>query len=287
MTRAARDHSDRVPVRIAEGVFRLTLPSDTLPPYEDTHLWLITAADQAALVDPGFRTPGHVEQVARALQVVGARDLKMVLLSHTHRDHLAGLAAVRERFGDVPVYVHPAERERVPGRGRLLSLQDDRRLMLAGRVIHALHTPGHAPGHLAFHLADVAGVLSGDLLTAEGSTWVGVPEGDADAYLASLERISALRPAWLGPAHGPELGDAASAVARARESRRARSAQIEQALHEPLALDELRRRVYPEATGRMVPVVEASLLAHLAALMARTRVMHLGEGPDGPYRRRP
>lgn len=277
---------DHGAVVVADGIRRLTLPSDTLPPFDATHVWLLTAGAQAALVDPGFRDPAAVETVARAMDAAGARDLKMVLLTHTHRDHLAGLGAVRERFGDVPVYVHPAESERVPDGARVLPLQDGRRLMLAGRVITAVHTPGHAPGHLSFQVEDAGGVLCGDLLTAEGSTWVGLPEGDANAYLASLERVASLRPEWLGPAHGPPIPDAAAAIARAKDRREARARQIEEALHEPLGLVELRRRVYPEAEESTAAVVEASLLAHLVRLMAQTRVMHLGEGPEGPYRRR-
>lgn len=272
-------------VRTADGVLRLPLASDTLPPYESTNLYLIIAADRAALVDPGFRDPADVSRVARTLRDAGVRDLAMVLLTHTHGDHVAGLPALRERFGAVPVYVHPAEMDLVPGDGPVLALQHDRRLMLAGRTIRAVHTPGHAPGHLSFHLGDVGGVLCGDLLTAEGSTWVGLPEGDAEAYLESLNAVQALDPDWIGPAHGPEARSAGDAIGRARRRRSDRERQIEEALDEPLDLSTLRERVYGAVPEDARKVVEASLLAHLARLMRTMRVVHLGTGPEGPFRR--
>lgn len=271
-------------VRVAPGVARLTLAARTLPPFDATNVWLLTSADRAALVDPGFRDPADVARVAEAL---GGRELKMVLLSHTHPDHVAGLPAVLERFGSVPVYVHPAEAERVPGDADVRALQGGRALMLAGRLVRAVHTPGHAPGHLAFHLPDVGGVLAGDLLTARGSTWVGLPEGDAGAYLASLDALEELAPGWIGVAHGTDPGPPGAAIARARRGRHAREAAIEEALRDTLRLDELRARVYGDvAEGPARALVDASLLAHLQRLMATLRVLHLGEGSDGPYRRR-
>lgn len=273
-------------VEVAPGVRRLALPSDTLPPYDATHLWILSAADQAALVDPGFRDPDDLRHVERALRAAGVRDLKMVLLTHTHPDHVAGLPAVLERFGAVPVHVHPAEAGRLPPGTPTRPLGDGRRLMLAGRVVRAVHTPGHAPGHLAFHLPEAEGVVAGDLLTDRGASWVGLPEGDARAYLASLDRIEALAPAWIGTGHGGDPGPPAEALRRARRHRRTRETQVEAALGRPRRLDELRGAVYPDAPEAARRLVDASLLAHLAKLMAEMRVVHLGDGPEGPYRRR-
>src|SRR5213080_1616790 len=41
--------------------------------------------------------------------------VRAILLTHTDLDHIAGLARLREEFGDVPIAVHDAEREVVTG----------------------------------------------------------------------------------------------------------------------------------------------------------------------------
>ena len=289
--------------RIAPGVHQLALPSRTLPPFDATWVTLLVADGRAALVDPGFTDPRDADVLVAWARERGARDLDRVLLTHTHGDHVAGLPALLERLGPAPVHVHPAEADRVPGDADVRPLGDGRRLMLGGAVVHALHTPGHAPGHLAFELswpADASGrtqpsgVVAGDLLTGEGSSWIGLPEGDVAAYLDSLARIRSRGPAWLAVAHGGAIGDPAGALDAARDRRLRREATIMAALDAPLRTDELMIRVYgelredpPDVAGReMRRLVRDALLAQLVKLMREMRVMHLGDDAEGPWARR-
>lgn len=309
--------------RIAPGVHQLALPSRTLPPFTDTWITLLMANGRAALVDPGFADPGDAEVLVAWARRHGADDLDRILLTHTHDDHVAGLPALLRLLGPVPVHVHPVEAGRVPGEGDVRPLGDDRRLMLGGAVVQAIHTPGHAPGHLAYELSwpmdaagrmQPAGVVAGDLLTGRGSSWIGLPEGDVAAYLSSLERLRARSPAWLAVAHGEPIDDPAAALDAARDHRVRREATIVAALSEPTSTDELASRVYGElhdepetgpvadpasGTGvapnggrvtdprrRPKALVRAALLAQLVKLMREMRVMHLGDDEDGPWVRR-
>ncbi len=297
--------------RVASGVHQLALPSRTLPPFDRTWVTLLVAAGRAALVDPGFADPRDADVLVDWAREHGARDLDRVLLTHTHGDHVAGLPALLERLGPVPVHVHPAEADRVPGDADVRPLADGRRLMLGGAVVQALHTPGHAPGHLAFELsmpADAAGpterpgVVAGDLLTGRGSPWIGLPEGDVAAYLNSLARIRSRAPAWLAVAHGEPVTDPAAALDAARDHRLRREAAIVAALSEPLRTDELATRVYGELRGDPSghphddphddrrrdarSLVRNALLAQLVKLMREMRVMHLGDDAEGPWARR-
>ena len=91
----------------------------------------------------------------------------------------------------------------------------DGEIVAAGdAALVAVHTPGHAPDHLCFWHAGTRALFCGDLVQRAprcGSR----PNlrGDLIDYLASLERVLALEPARLLPAHGPVIDDAGEAVA--------------------------------------------------------------------------
>src|SRR4051794_40677179 len=64
----------------------------------------------AAIVDP----QKDLSAPFKALRHYGFT-LKMVLLTHTHHDHVAGLPSLEKLFGrgEMPVMVHPLDRDRV------------------------------------------------------------------------------------------------------------------------------------------------------------------------------
>ncbi len=84
-----------------------------------------------------------------------------VLLTHHHFDHVAELAALRERFRGIEVLIHPAERELVEGATGDLS--PDEELEIGGLGVRALHTPGHTLGMLSL-LVGGTDVFTGDTL---------------------------------------------------------------------------------------------------------------------------
>jgi hydroxyacylglutathione hydrolase len=84
-----------------------------------------------------------------------------VLLTHHHHDHVAELPAIKERWPDAEVLIHPEERELVPGATG--DLPPDADLALAGLQVRTLHTPGHTKGMLAL-LIDGTDVFTGDTL---------------------------------------------------------------------------------------------------------------------------
>jgi glyoxylase-like metal-dependent hydrolase (beta-lactamase superfamily II) len=272
--------------RVAAGVWQLELPSRTLAPFRSTWVTLLVSAGRAALVDPGFADADDAARLLAWAERRGARPLDRVLLSHGHRDHVDGVPALLAQRPDLTVLAHPLELARVPA-PTARPLGDGRTLVLGGATIRALHTPGHAPGHLVFEVdagdGEAVGVVAGDLVTGRGAPWIGVPEGDAAAYLASLERIRARRPAWLAVAHGPRPADPEAALAGAEAHRRRRERQLHAALVAPRHLDELLHHVYGELPDAARPRARTALLALLRKGMAELRVVHLGRDEDGPY----
>jgi ribonuclease/clavin/mitogillin len=271
-----------LPERLSASVWRLELPSRTLPPFTTTNTYLIVEGGVAAIVDPGFEEES-LPALARALAEAGARLVKAVLLTHTHGDHRAALSLVLSEFGAPAVYVHPLEHARLEGHAAV-ALVDDRSMTVGGALVKSLHTPGHSPGHLCFHLPEEGVLLAGDLAAGSGSVWVGVPEGDVGDYLASLDRIAALQGLLcLGPGHGAVVDEPYRRLAELRQHRLERERQVLAALEQPRSLSELRGDVYGELAERLRGPAEASLLAHLRKLMAEMRVVHLGSDSGGPF----
>jgi hydroxyacylglutathione hydrolase len=84
-----------------------------------------------------------------------------VLLTHHHHDHVAELEAVKERWPEAEVLIHPAERELVPGATG--DLEPGAELELAGLSVRTLHTPGHTRGMISL-LIGGSDVFTGDTL---------------------------------------------------------------------------------------------------------------------------
>jgi glyoxylase-like metal-dependent hydrolase (beta-lactamase superfamily II) len=274
--------------RCAEGLWGISVPSETLAPWTSTHAYLVGDAGVGWLIDPGGAGPDADAAIDALLRAAGVRDLKGVLLTHTHRDHVAGIAGVLRRHGPVDVWVHPAGLGRLPPDVGGRPLGPGRRLVAGPRFLTTVATPGHASDHLAFWLPESRALVAGDLVAGRGSTWVGTPDGDVGDYLASLERAAALDPHLVAPAHGPLRTDGRAVLDEARAHRLERERAVWDGLADgPATLARLREHVYPGLDPAAHDLAERSILAHLRKLMRETRVMHLGSDAEGPFARAP
>jgi ribonuclease/clavin/mitogillin len=263
---------------LSESVWRIPLPSRTLPPYDHTNSYLVQTGEmgsEGVLIDLGTDDPETLAALATFLDERGVTTLRALLLTHSHPDHCAGAAEWHTRYG-TPVYAHPLER--APLSCPSEPLEDGETLF----GLRAYHTPGHSPGHLSFAFDGV--LLVGDLLAAEGSTWVGVPGGDVAAYLASLERLERVVTAHdsriLGPGHGENVYAPLARLGEVRRHRLAREAEILSAVQDPRTFPALREAVYPDLPAGAAQAAEGSLLAHLEKLVHEHRVEH---HPGGVY----
>ena len=281
---------DATPAAIAPGVWGVALATPTLPPWPTTNAYVVGTGGVGWLVDPGAGDAAALAALEALIVAAQVRTLKGVLVTHAHVDHVGGVAAAVARFGLEAVLAHPAARPRLPTGQATIALQGGRRLVAGGAVVDVLATPGHASDHLAFGVeaGTTRTLVAGDLVAGSGTIWVGVPDGDVAAYLASLERAAAWGPDRVAPGHGPCRDDGTAVLDEARQHRLAREAAVWSALAGgPTRLDALRERVYGELAPELADLADRALLAHLAKLMQETRVDHVGAGPEGPYARRP
>jgi len=115
----------------------------------------------------------------------------------------------------------------------------------------------------------------------QGSTVViSPPDGDMQAYLASLERLLALELAALAPGHGRIIETPHDEVRRLIAHRLKREQKVAHALarKHPGTLDELVPLAYDDVPQRLHPVARRSLHAHLIKLVREGRASESAGG---------
>ena len=167
-------------------------------------------ASEAVVVDPS----GSAAEIRLELASRGTRCIA-ILVTHTHFDHILGLAELAEGTG-APVYAPAGERAVLADPAAFTPagitihpctpdtlLEGGETLDLAGVTFEVLAVPGHSPGHLAYAID--GSLLSGDVLFAGSVGRTDLPGGDWATLLASLRTLVERFPpeTTVHPGHGP------------------------------------------------------------------------------------
>lgn len=168
-----------------------------LGPMENFHyVFGSRAAGQTAIVDPGFE-PRRLLETAQS----GGMEVSHIVLTHSHRDHIAALSQVRKAV-DADLVAHP-DSQLDPD----ILAEDGATLEIAGVEVTAHHTPGHAPDHVAYVVGGEK-LLTGDALFIGDCGRVDLPGSDVEAMWHTLmDVIPSLDPeleVYPGHDYGPE-----------------------------------------------------------------------------------
>lgn len=161
----------------------MPVTAHALPILSDNYAWLLRddGSGAVALVDPA-----DADAAIRAVEERGGR-LDVILITHHHDDHIAGVEQVRARYG-CPVVGAVADQHRLPRLDQAVIEGDLVRLgESAARVID---TPGHTVGHVSYFFPEGAVLACGDTLFSLGCGRL--LEGTAAAMWGSLRKLAAL-----------------------------------------------------------------------------------------------
>ncbi|MEO8084286.1 MAG: MBL fold metallo-hydrolase [Ardenticatenales bacterium] len=174
------------------------------PPFaENTYLVADPAAGVAIVVDPG----GRVDDILRTAELRGVRIVE-IWGTHSHIDHVAGVAELRARTG-AAYLLHGAAMPMLaglPAQAQMFGLPPVEvpavdRAIAAGDIVAVgafaftvRDTPGHAPGHVTFvgptvvyedRTAPIA--FSGDVIFHGSIGRTDLPGGDYARLMRSIE----------------------------------------------------------------------------------------------------
>jgi glyoxylase-like metal-dependent hydrolase (beta-lactamase superfamily II) len=216
------------------------------------------------LIDAGVGQAEHLEAIAVAAPGGPAR----VLVTHAHGDHISGVTAMADRWPATQYAKWPWPERDATFAVDWQPLGDEQVIVAGDGELQVIHTPGHAPDHIAFWDASSRTLFCGDLVVP-GTTVVILAShgGSLSAYLASLERVLALRPTRLMPAHGAAIDDPESLIRHYIAHRMARERQVIEGLRAgDRTVGALVARIYVGLDSALIPMARESVLAHLGKL---------------------
>ena len=275
--RAQPTTGERARHDLVEGVCMLPARSPTLPPATHTNAVLLGSGD-ALLVDPA--TPWPEEQVRFDRQLAACLQghrLQAIVCTHHHVDHVGDVERLARKHS-CPVWAHQETASLVPFAVDRI-LQDGEVLECPGpvpRAFRVVFTPGHAPGHICLFEENTRLLVAGDMVAGIGSIIIDPPEGHMATYLASLERLIALAPRALIPAHGSLLVDGVGRLQEQLAHRGQRQAAVHAQLGDApgVSVGEIVRAVYGADTPpSMFSFAERSVLAALELCRERKQAM--------------
>jgi glyoxylase-like metal-dependent hydrolase (beta-lactamase superfamily II) len=264
------------------GFIMFPVVTPTLPPAEHTNCYIVGTGDMV-VVDPGSPYADEQARLHGLLDELVSEGRRPcgVLLTHHHEDHVGGVFAVARHLG-VPLFGHSQTLDRLAGSAdvRREVLEDGACIDLAGPLpikLQAVFTPGHARGHLCFHEARSGALICGDMVSTLSTIIIDPPEGNLGHYLASLERLRALAPRTLYPAHGLSTQHAVEKLDEYLVHRRARAEALAAALAGGArTLDDLVAEVYADVPPIVHTLAARSALASLEWLASSGRVRPVG-----------
>ena len=173
-------------------------------PCFSANCYLVTdeSTGESLLVDPG----SYGDRQRDFIKSQGIENLKYILPTHGHFDHMIGVERFRSAFGG-EVVIHQNDKDKISSAvGSLYSrfereipfaeatadiiVADGDKLPFGEYEIEVIHTPGHTKGGVCYKIGEC--LFTGDTLFRGTIGRVDFPDSDEDEMLSSLKKLYAL-----------------------------------------------------------------------------------------------
>ncbi|MEW6441095.1 MAG: MBL fold metallo-hydrolase [bacterium] len=264
-------------LELAGAVYRMPVPTFTLPPHRSTNSFLVGRGD-VFMVDAGDLDEQALGALEDFLARDGGRRLRRLFLTHWHPDHHVGVEEVRERTG-CELGIHAGEAERMAPLRIDFTFHDGDSFPVDESRLEVIHTPGHSAGHCCFLLRPEGVLFTGDHILGTGTSIVAPPEGDMSCYVSSLARLLDYPIRVICPGHGPVVAEARHKVREYIEHRRVREEAVLKGVRAGLRLpEELVARIYTDVPEFLHGLARYTVQAHLQKLEKEGKVREAPEG---------
>jgi len=259
-----------IAVTVAPSIVRITAPNPGVMTGPGTNSYIV-GESELVLVDPGPEIESHVSLLT---DTVRGR-LKWIVCTHTHLDHSPAARHVKAATG-ARIAGRVAEQD---GRQDTTFqpdrvLEDGDTISVEGVTLRALRTPGHASNHVCYLYEQQQLLFTGDHIMQGSTVVISPPDGDMQAYFASLDKVLAVELQTLAPGHGRFITTPHDEVRRLIAHRLKREQKVFDALVQKrtATIEELVPLAYDDVSEKLHPVARRSLHGHLIKLTREGRV---------------
>ena len=214
MAQESSNGTSRLPIE--EVVREMSIPSGIAGPEPmtlDVRCYAVAQPSGIVVIDTGM--PDAVGAIAEAIDALGGtfRDVRDIVLTHLHMDHVGSLVAIAEQAPLASIHA---------GGNDSPDIRSPRRIQVVGegdsiQDLQVLATPGHTQGHVSIFHEATGTLFAGDAAATSHGFVVRSPAAftsDASRAEESLERIAALAPERILFAHGGEVPSPTGSLVR-------------------------------------------------------------------------
>ena len=166
-------------------------------PWSENHYFVRRSSSfDSLLIDPGDGADRIVGSLHKE-----KRDLKAILLTHAHHDHVGAVAGVQAQF-NVPCYLHKkdyrlfrqAHTYALAFAGKIMQplteaslFEEDNGVLIDQWLFRCIHTPGHTQGSVCYYFDGF--VFTGDTLLYQHVGRSDIPGADPEQLVLSIDQL--------------------------------------------------------------------------------------------------
>lgn len=181
-------------IEVTEGVYFIRGQDEMIP---DSHVYLVgePSSKDLSFIDAGMIGKGDYKVNSIKNLGIQLEDIKRIIMTHTHMDHIGCLAEIQEQIPWAELWMHTLEAEPLeqgddrvvygmemfrgicemqygikPGAFKFQvdrKLQGSENLEVGGMTWEVLHIPGHSPGSIGLYDRATKTLIPGDVVYAD------------------------------------------------------------------------------------------------------------------------